>query len=130
LPDEVLEECARRYLASRMKIKVRVASRSREQYEKVKEESKATFAARVGRIVDQFAGELHEGWSATILAGEFSLPDGTRVTWGNATRAQHEARAAQLESQATGELETAAIHRSAIKDLSAADVGTLAELVS
>ena len=115
-PDVVME-CARRYLELKMRKKSRTTSRAREQFAKVRDEADARLNSKVRSLVAEIERDLHEEWTAELLLGAFSLPDGTRVTWGTATVTQHEARAQQLESMASGDLRTASIHRAAVKDI-------------
>jgi hypothetical protein len=90
--------------------------------------AKARLRAKANLITTELAKTLHREWSAALLAGEFALPDGSRVTWADATAAQHELRASQLEGLAAGDLATASIHRQAINDLRSAGVNNLSEL--
>lgn len=130
-PDDVIAECARRYIVSQMKLRERATSRSREATEKFETETsnaRARLRAKANLITTELANSLHEQWTAAMLAGEFALPDGTRVSWADASVAQHNLRATQLEGLAAGDLATASIHRRAINDLRAAGVATLGEL--
>lgn len=128
--DEVLRECARRYVFAQIKLRRRNDSRARERFAKARDKANETLRAKARMIVDEFARDLHEEWTASLLADQFSLPDGTRVTWADATISDHEKRARQLESLAAGDLLTASIHRNAIRDIEAANVRTLAEVVA
>lgn len=82
----------------------------------------------VDRIIEERAAELEIEWTAALLTTTVSLPDGSRVEWGEATREQHAARLEMLAKHAAGELETAARHRAAIDALDAAGVRCLNEL--
>jgi hypothetical protein len=130
-PREVILECARRYIDGLAKLQQRAASRSREsmaKFEMDKTKAKQRLRAKANLITTELAQTLHREWSAALLAGEFALPDGTRVTWAEATAEQHGLRADQLEGLAAGDLATAAIHRQAINDLRSAGVVTLGDL--
>lgn len=81
-------------------------------------------------ITAKYAAELRMEWTAELLATEFALGDGRRVTWGSATLAEHEQRAAMLEQNAVANAEAAARHRSAIQALGLAGAPNLAELVA
>lgn len=131
MPRDVILECARRYIDSLSKLRRRADDRSREavaKFEMDTSNAKARLRAKANLITTELAKELHREWSAALLAGEFALPDGSRVTWAEATAAQHELRASQLEGLAAGDLATASIHRQAINDLRSAGVKTLSEL--
>lgn len=130
-PAEVVAECARRYVASQMKLRERATARSREsaaKFDSVVGEAKARLRRKAQLITSELAMTLHAEYTAAFLAGEFALPDGTRVSWSEATAGQHELRASQLEALAAGDMATAAIHRKAINDLRAAGVATLGEM--
>lgn len=130
-PDDVIAECARRYVLAQIGQRKRAEMRTREADAKFREASstaKARLRAKVNLITTELAQSLHKEWTAALLAGEFALPDGTRVSWADATAAQHGERADQLESLAAGDMATATIHRQAINDLRDAGVATLGEL--
>ncbi len=82
----------------------------------------------VDRVIEERAAELEIEWTAALLTTTVSLPDGSRVEWGEATREQHEARLEMLAKHAAGELETAARHRAAIDAIDAAGARCLNEL--
>ena len=75
------------------------------------------------------SADLEAGWKPDLLASSFVL-NGIRVKWQDATVDQHEARAVMLESMASGDLQTASIHRQAIHDITARGVASLAGLAS
>jgi len=130
-PAEVVAECARRYIESQIKLRDRASARSRESVAKFDEAvdgAKARLRAKANLITTELAQSLHREWTAALLAGEFALPDGTRVSWADATSSQHDLRASMLEGLAAGDLATASIHRQAINDLREAGVDTLGEL--
>lgn len=83
--------------------------------------------AKVASLTATIAKKQSHAWES-MLDQSFVLPDGTRVTWGAATVAQHELRAHSLETMATSTLETAARHRTAVQALKSAGVDTLREL--
>jgi hypothetical protein len=121
-------ECARRFLAREIRQRGRTSERNREQYAKVRADVKVRYRAKVRAVTEQMRDELRREWSAELLAGKFSLPDGVQVSWADATAAQHELRADQLEGLAAGDLLTASIHRQAIADIRSAGVGSLGEV--
>jgi hypothetical protein len=124
--EDVVAECARRYVAAQIISRSRRSVRNREQFVKVREESRALTASRVRDVVASLAADLREEWSAELLRDRFVLPDGSLVSWAEATVTQHKARAEYLEGLASGNAETAAIHRRAISDCMDAHVESLA----
>lgn len=130
-PDEVVMECARRYLVGQQLRRQRRSVRDSEQYRSaVKRHDEKTLAA-VRMITTRMYDEVEEAVLskyANFLSLEFSLPDGSSVKWSEATAAQHEARAERLEKLAAGNADTARLHRSAIRDIAAAGVDTLGAL--
>jgi hypothetical protein len=123
---DVVFECARRYLAAQINSRSRQSVRGREQFEKVREESRAVTASWVRTVVEKLAADLAGEWSELLLAERFVLPGGGQVSWAEATVEQHEARALFLEGLASGNVETAAIHRRAVRDCLDARVESLA----
>jgi hypothetical protein len=123
---DVVDECARRYVVAQINSKGRRSVRSLEQFAKVREESKEKTASRIRNVVASMEAELLDDWNAKLLAEQFVLPDGTWVSWGEATVHDHRVRAEYLEGLAAGSVETASIHRRAISDCLDAHVNSLA----
>jgi hypothetical protein len=126
---EVVMECALRYIERRMQHRTRANSRTREQFEKTNVESKEAYLASARTVVLGMARVLRPEWSEAMLAEKFAVPGGRPVSFADATIDQHERRAQFLEGLATGNLETAAIHRRAISDIRDAQVICLAEVI-
>lgn len=84
----------------------------------------------VDAIIEERAADLDIEWTAALLTTTVALPGGERVTWGEATVEQHEARIAMLAKHAAGELETASRHRAAVESIKAAGVRCLDDLVT
>ena len=130
-PFDVVLECARRYVVGQSLRRQRRSVRDSEQYRSsVKRHEERTLAA-VRLITTRMYEEVEEAVLtkyANFLDLEFALPDGSRVRWSEATAAQHEARAEHLEKLAAGNADTARLHRSAVRDLTANGVQTLGEL--
>lgn len=76
----------------------------------------------------RLAQEIHAEWTADLLGSTFALRDGTKVTWGSATQAQHRERVEMLTKHAAGTVETAALHERALQDIAKAKVHNLAEI--
>lgn len=129
--DAVIEECARRYIEGQVKLRERAAARSvetTEKFDKAAEGLRSRYRTKANLITTQLEDDFRREWTAELLAGEFALPNGARVTWATATAAQHGLRADQLEGLAAGNMVTAAIHRQAINDLRVAGVDRLGDL--
>lgn len=127
--DDVTAECARRYVDAEHRRYERNASRDVERSAKVRQEANLRLRERVSSIVAEMTAELEAGWKPDLLASSFVL-NGVRVKWQDATVEQHEARALMLEGMASGDLQTAAIHRQAMHDIQARGVESLAGLMS
>lgn len=72
------------------------------------------------RVVLELTGDL--------LEAEFALGDGSVVTWGDATVAQHQQRFDMLMANASGSLHSAQRHAAAVKMLAEHGAATLAEV--
>ena len=127
--DDVVFECARRYVLIEHNKRNRKSSRSVESYYKFKAERSANLRTKMSALVDSMADDHISGWAPELLAGTFAVGDGTVVSFADATIEQHEARASRLESQAKGTFQTASIHRRAIAECIAANQPTLRGLV-
>ena len=127
--DDVLLECARRYVDTEHNKRNRNSVRNVEAYHKTKTERKDKTRSRVRGFVTTLADDVIDGWAPELLAATFANGDGTEVSFANATIKQHEDRASWLEAHAAGTLETAAIHRRAIADILAGHAKTLGEVV-
>ena len=125
--DEVTEECARRYVDTERRRRERNLNRDVERSTKVRQEANERLRARVSGIVAEMSADLLSEWNEKLLASSFVL-DGIRVTWEDATVDQHNVRAQMLEGMASGDLQTASIHRQAVHDIEALGVTTLAEV--
>ena len=127
--DDVVLECARRYVAIEHAKRDRKSSRTIETFHKIATERKGKLRTRVGVLVKALADDVLAGWADELLAVTFAIGDGTEVSFADATIEQHEERALWLEAHAAGTLETAAIHRRAISDILAGHADTLAGVV-
>lgn len=93
------------------------------------ERAAARLAETLGSVVAKYRDELRIEWTNELLETEFARPDGTRVTWGHASIADHQERAGMFEANAHANLEGAARHLKAIADLQKANAASLSELV-
>lgn len=82
------------------------------------------------QLIDDMTAKLKVEWEQELLESYFSLADGTRVRWADATVEQHEERAEMFTRNVAANAEGAARHRRAIADIEAANAKTLGELVS
>lgn len=103
---------------------------------KYESEIAAADAAAASRLHENLRSAMAEmtaalriEWTRELLASEFALPDGTRVTWRNAAIPQHEARVAMYMRNAEANLEGAARHLKAVEELKRAGAPTLGDLV-
>lgn len=80
---------------------------------------------KVRQLVDDVARETRLEVTQELLGTEFALGDGRRVTWGTATRADHEQRVSMLNNNAAANAEAAARHMQAIDLLERAGVTCL-----
>lgn len=94
------------------------------------QERNARYKAELDKIMADWKHSIRLEVTEELLGSDFALGDGRRVTWAEATVADHEQRVAMLETSAVGTLETAARHRAAIEMLRRHGVKTLAEVNS
>lgn len=106
-----LELMAGRWLAEVVRKRERAGSKRGERRAQRRDRSAEALGLARGASRDMGAS-LEVDWPE-LFDETFALPDGSRVTWGEATAAEHEARASSLEVMAAGDLEAAAMHRAA-----------------
>lgn len=106
----------------------RVANSERAVLERAKFD--AAVSNSISSIVRKTADRIASEWLPSLLEETFSLPDGTLVSWGSATAEQHETRARWLESVASTNVETAAIHRKASADIRRSGMSSLDRAVT
>lgn len=83
----------------------------------------------IKRALDRYTEEMRIQWTAELLDTSFALRDGTETTWGDATIEQHEARRQMFLDNAHANMEGAARHEIAVRELREAGVTTLREMV-
>lgn len=127
--DDVLYEMASRYLAGEVKRRERSSVRNVEARQKIKSETRVKLVARIAETVQAHTEHVVAGWSEKLLAETFSTLDGCEVSYRDATIEQHESMAAWCENQSASLIETASIHRAAIRDIRAAGALTLGGVV-
>lgn len=83
----------------------------------------------LARTIEKFKDSVIVEWTTELLNSPISLPDGTETTWGEATIDQHLARQEMFQKNALANVEGAARHAYAAKQLAEANVPTLNTLV-
>lgn len=130
LDADVLVEIADRWLRAEYSKRVRATARQLERTNQRVDIVDAALANAVNRIARDAASRIINEWAPSLLAQTFTLPNGRTVRWGEATAAEHEARASQLEKHASGVIQTAALHRRALSDIQASGGKSLNELTA
>jgi len=123
-------ECARRYVETEFRRRARTSVRSTEHVAVARIKANERYVQRAAEVVRDIVHTINPGWNAELLESSFSLGDGTTVMWGEATAREHDVYAAMLEGQAAGSLETAALHRAAIRDIQALGVSNLSQVIA
>lgn len=124
-----LVHMAERWLADQHRRRMRAEARHVETAATHRTRATAITHERVTALAARIVERTTQDWGQ-LLDKAFALADGTRVTWGEATVEQHEARADMLKIMAAGDLETAALHMSAVRDIRAGNAETLGEVFS
>lgn len=83
------------------------------EYEAAREESNR----RIQQAFDDYKQELRMEWTKELLDSKFALPDGTMVTWGEATLEHHNLRIAMLSQNVEGNLQAIKRHEEAIRSI-------------
>ncbi|WP_284984318.1 hypothetical protein [Arthrobacter sp. efr-133-TYG-118] len=86
------------------------------------------YHAEMRKVFEDYGAQLRIEWTKELLDSEFALPDGTRLTWGDATIEHHEQRVVMFTNNAIANAEGAARHQKAINDLREAGRATLREM--
>lgn len=94
-----------------------------------REETMRELRAELQRSIDEFKTALYVEWTEELLSSEFARPDGTRVTWGDATREDHELRVGMFTDNAMANMAGAARHQQALDELARAGAPNLNALV-
>jgi hypothetical protein len=83
----------------------------------------------VDALLEEYRKAVIVDWTNELLAAEFALGDGVRVTWGNATAQQHATRIVLLRQNVRGNLDTIQRHEAAIAAITEKGVASLSEAV-
>lgn len=83
----------------------------------------------VDALLEEYRKAVIVNWTAELLASEFAIGDGTRVTWGTATVEQHAARISMLTKNVRGNLDAIQRHEAAIATIKEQQAGNLAQAV-
>lgn len=126
---ELVHACAGRFVTAAHAKFTRSNARVVERTNQAREHANTLMRDQVRALATEWSTELHAAWSKELLATVFTVGDGEHVTYAAATADQHERRATMLETMATGDLHTAALHRKAVADIHAAKARTLAEVL-
>lgn len=102
----------------------------REMFARIDREHTTKLMTEMDSIIGKFKDTLHMEWTAELLDSEFATGDGSKVTWGDATRDQHADRFNMHKRNATAGMEGAARHQQAIETLDTTGATTLREAVS
>jgi len=102
----------------------------RQEAQEATQASDALLMVTLKSIIGDYAAQLRLEWTDELLATSFALPDGTHVTWGSATIADHQLRYEMFAQQAETSTEGAARHLHAVNALEAAERTCLNSLVS
>lgn len=97
--------------------------------DQIRRQCDARFAASIHASIETYTNEVKMQWTQDLLDTGFALPDGTTVTWGDATVDQHKQRAQMFTANAAANIKGAARHTQAVRDLEASGVETLRTLV-
>lgn len=84
--------------------------------------------AAIRDLTAALAEEIRLELTEELLSTEFAIGDGSRVTWGAATTADHERRIEMLEGNIAANADTAAKHRAAIEMLKTSHASTLRDI--
>lgn len=84
--------------------------------------------ANIQRAVERYTEEMKMQWTLELLDSTFALRDGTPVAWGDATVEQHRERWQMFKDNARANVEGAARHKAALRDLEASGAATLREM--
>jgi hypothetical protein len=88
------------------------------------------YTGDVYKVMQEWADNIRFEVTAELLDTIFAVGDGTKVTWRDATVAQHEERAEMLTKMAAGTIETAAMHTAAVRIIKDAGVDSLGQVAS
>lgn len=83
----------------------------------------------IGNALNRYAEDLRIQWTAELLDSTFTLADGTPVAWGEATVEQHAERRQMFLNNAHANMEGAARHEVALRELQASGKPTLRDMV-
>lgn len=88
------------------------------------------FYGVIGSALDRYAEDLRIKWTSELLDSTFALSDGAVVTWGEATIEQHAERRQMFLNNAHGNMEGAARHEIAMRELKETGADCLRAMVS
>lgn len=86
--------------------------------------------AAASASIDRMIAELKIEWTTELLEAQFAMNDGRLVTWGEATREEHQERLKMFTANAVANLEGGARHKQALSTLDATGATCLNEAVA
>lgn len=101
-----------------------------EGYWERRAEDDQRFYESMRQALAKYETSLRMQWTEELLASTFAMPDGTLVSWGAATVAQHTERRDMLVTNAAGNLQAAARHEAALTKLRETSAACLADAVA
>ena len=104
------------------------AVREREKADAAREAARTAALAAITEQIDLCIQSAQVVWRKEMLESSFAMTDGSTVTWGDASVAQHEARAEMFMSNAVVNVEGAARHRQAIAEIVSSGASCLNDL--
>lgn len=87
-----------------------------------------TVRVAVDAMIRATESQINAEWTPRVLGQSISLPDGTKTTWGAASVEQHQARQRMFAEYAGANIEGAARHARAIRDIERSGVTCLNDL--
>jgi hypothetical protein len=125
--EDVLIECARRYLTDAIASRERGKARGRERRAVDVDAVDRAILARMHAVAREYTDKTAR-WTVELMESTFVL-DGERIRWGDASYQQHTERAEALELHAAGTIQTSVLHRQAADAIREAGAVTLREVV-
>ena len=101
-----------------------------QEYAAAEERRFHAFVAEMAQATDRFVEAMRVEWTNELLDSSFALRDGSMVTWGDATVEQHEERRQMFVRNAAANVEGAARHEIALRELRASGAPSLRLMLS
>lgn len=98
------------------------------EYERIDKEAMLGLVSDLTSAMEKYRESIRIEWTRELLDSSFAMGDGTFVTWGDATRENHEARIEMHRANAQAGLEGWARHAAAIDAITAAGASCLNDI--